>query len=177
MTEAQNELGRVSSLKAEALGQPGSRRFRLLVEARAGGSAMLWLEKQQLFNLGVAIKRIIATVEQQRRTRPRSTAPPARLGDTSSVGRTSVELQVGRMAIGYDDGAALYIIAGYAMESEEDAVPVVSLVAAAEQIDSLADEAFAVCAAGRPPCPLCGAPVGPEPHVCPRHNGHRMPEA
>jgi len=29
-----------------------------------------------------------------------------------------------------------------------------------------------VVAAGRPPCPLCGNPLDPEGHVCPRQNGH-----
>ena len=27
-------------------------------------------------------------------------------------------------------------------------------------------------AAGRPPCPLCGAPLDPQGHICPRRNGH-----
>ncbi|MGH9041277.1 MAG: DUF3090 family protein, partial [Acidimicrobiia bacterium] len=26
--------------------------------------------------------------------------------------------------------------------------------------------------AGRPPCPLCGGPLDPEGHVCPKLNGH-----
>jgi uncharacterized repeat protein (TIGR03847 family) len=30
-----------------------------------------------------------------------------------------------------------------------------------------------VVAAGRPPCPLCGLPLDPEGHICPRQNGHR----
>ncbi len=177
MTEAQHELGRVSSLKAEAIGQPGSRHFRLAVEARNGGSAVVWLEKGQLFNLGVAIKRIIATVEEQGRAGTRGSANPEILGDPSSGGSSAMEFQVGRMSIGYDEGTALFIILGYDTETEDDAIPSVSLVATSDQIDSLADEAFAVCAAGRSNCPLCGAPMGPEAHVCPRHNGHKMPEA
>jgi hypothetical protein len=28
---------------------------------------------------------------------------------------------------------------------------------------------------GRPPCPLCGYPLDPEGHACPRTNGHRAP--
>ena len=28
-----------------------------------------------------------------------------------------------------------------------------------------------VVAAGRPPCPLCGAPLDPQGHICPRRNG------
>jgi uncharacterized repeat protein (TIGR03847 family) len=177
MTEAQHEMGRVSNLKAEAIGQPGSRHFRLTVEARNGGSAVVWLEKGQLFNLAVAIKRIIATVEEQGRAGTGGVADAESLGSSSYLGSNSMEFQVGKMAIGYDNRAVLYIIAGYDTETEEDAIPVVSLVATGDQIDSLADGAFAVCAAGRPNCPLCGAPMGQEAHVCPRHNGHKMPEA
>ena len=29
--------------------------------------------------------------------------------------------------------------------------------------------------AGRPPCPLCGLPLDPKGHDCPRTNGHRPP--
>jgi uncharacterized repeat protein (TIGR03847 family) len=32
--------------------------------------------------------------------------------------------------------------------------------------------ALRVLAAGRPPCPLCGQPLDPQGHICPRRNGH-----
>jgi uncharacterized repeat protein (TIGR03847 family) len=35
------------------------------------------------------------------------------------------------------------------------------------------DRARRVISAGRPPCPLCGLPLDPEGHVCPRQNGYR----
>ena len=34
--------------------------------------------------------------------------------------------------------------------------------------------ALRVVAAGRPPCPLCGQPLDPQGHLCPRRNGHRL---
>jgi uncharacterized repeat protein (TIGR03847 family) len=34
------------------------------------------------------------------------------------------------------------------------------------------DRAKRVVAAGRPPCPLCGQPLDPAGHLCPRHNGY-----
>ena len=38
------------------------------------------------------------------------------------------------------------------------------------------ERARRVIAAGRPPCPLCGQPLDPSGHVCPRQNGyHRSP--
>jgi uncharacterized repeat protein (TIGR03847 family) len=38
---------------------------------------------------------------------------------------------------------------------------------------AFAKRALRVVAAGRPPCPLCGNPLDPQGHVCPRQNGHR----
>jgi uncharacterized repeat protein (TIGR03847 family) len=35
-----------------------------------------------------------------------------------------------------------------------------------------ASGALEVVRAGRPPCPLCGAPLDPTGHFCPRRNGH-----
>ena len=37
---------------------------------------------------------------------------------------------------------------------------------------AFAKRALRVVAAGRPPCPLCGNPLDPEGHICPRQNGH-----
>jgi uncharacterized repeat protein (TIGR03847 family) len=34
--------------------------------------------------------------------------------------------------------------------------------------------AMRVLAAGRPPCPLCGQPLDPQGHLCPRRNGHLL---
>ena len=34
--------------------------------------------------------------------------------------------------------------------------------------------ALRVLAAGRPPCPLCGEPLDPQGHLCPRRNGHLL---
>ncbi len=34
------------------------------------------------------------------------------------------------------------------------------------------NRALSVVAAGRPPCPLCGQPLDPQGHICPRRNGH-----
>jgi uncharacterized repeat protein (TIGR03847 family) len=43
------------------------------------------------------------------------------------------------------------------------------------QVAAFVTHARELVAAGRPPCPLCGGPLDPEGHVCPRTNGHRKP--
>lgn len=37
-----------------------------------------------------------------------------------------------------------------------------------------ADGAMALVNAGRPPCPLCGRPLDPQGHICPRRNGQYL---
>jgi uncharacterized repeat protein (TIGR03847 family) len=44
-----------------------------------------------------------------------------------------------------------------------------------EQAAALAIRATELVEAGRPPCPLCGYPLDPRGHACPRTNGHSAP--
>lgn len=44
-----------------------------------------------------------------------------------------------------------------------------------EQASAFAIRATSLVVAGRPPCPLCGYPLDPDGHACPRTNGHRPP--
>jgi uncharacterized repeat protein (TIGR03847 family) len=43
---------------------------------------------------------------------------------------------------------------------------------AAAQARAMAARGSAAVESGRPPCPLCGGPLDPSGHVCPRLNGH-----
>lgn len=54
---------------------------------------------------------------------------------------------------------------------DERSVLVVRLVGAMAR--AFVVRALAVVSAGRPPCPLCGQPLDPEGHICPRQNGYR----
>ena len=160
------DLGLCTSIHAESIGQPGQRFFRLHAEAERG-SAMLWLEKEELFDLAMAIKRLVDKEPSEPAGRA-YVAPGHRVVDH--------ELKVSSLAIGFDDEARDYVL--LVTSSEEQAQASTSNELALridrEQLDQLADEAFLVCASGRPRCPLCGAPVNEdEAHVCPRSNGHR----
>ena len=39
---------------------------------------------------------------------------------------------------------------------------------------SFVERAVRVLGSGRPPCPLCGQPLDPQGHLCPRRNGHLL---
>jgi uncharacterized repeat protein (TIGR03847 family) len=61
-------------------------------------------------------------------------------------------------------------------EDEEEEEGMVARVALSpEQAAAFAIRATRLVEAGRPPCPLCGFPLDPSGHNCPRANGHRPP--
>jgi uncharacterized repeat protein (TIGR03847 family) len=55
-------------------------------------------------------------------------------------------------------------------EEERDVLRVRISAASARAFVARAER---VVAAGRPPCPLCGLPLDPAGHICPRQNGYR----
>jgi uncharacterized repeat protein (TIGR03847 family) len=61
-----------------------------------------------------------------------------------------------------------------AAESEDDGV-VARVSVTREQASAFAIRATLLVESGRPPCPLCGLPLDPSGHDCPRTNGHRPP--
>jgi uncharacterized repeat protein (TIGR03847 family) len=61
------------------------------------------------------------------------------------------------------------------LEPESGAGESVRLAMTREQAAALAIRGTELVEAGRPPCPLCGYPLDPRGHVCPRTNGHRPP--
>ena len=175
MTDSTHEMGRVARLKADAVGQPGSRRFRLLVESQSGQAGVVWMEKEQLFNLGIALKRLIAELEQEGMGRRVEEAPDPKGEDATlpvTEASPEVEFEAARIAVGYDRDTALFNITAYDTDEADLPGNELSLEATQQEVDALADESFEVCAAGRPRCRLCGAPMDPEGHVCPKHNGH-----
>ena len=170
--EAHYDIGLVEVVKPEALGEPGQRRFRLLLEG-PGGNACLWLEKELLFQLSLAIQQLMATLSSGGASEgiPRREPGPGLQNDTS------VEFRVAGLSLGHEPEEDLFLIEAESREEEdeddEDGDTVLSFWTSRPQLESLAEEAQVVCAAGRPLCPVCNAPMGPEPHVCPRGNGHR----
>ena len=168
MADAKHDFGLVDAVKAEALGEPGQRRFRLLLEG-PGGSACLWLEKDQLFQLSVVIRQMLATLFSQESPEDRTHAEPGPSGPHP----TSLEFDVGNLSLGHDPDGDLFLIEAHDREDEQQEEALLGFWASRSQLEDLADEAQVVCAAGRPLCPLCNAPMGPEAHVCARSNGHR----
>jgi len=55
---------------------------------------------------------------------------------------------------------------------DDDGPDVLRVRLTADTARSFVERAARIVASGRPPCPLCGQPLDPQGHICPRRNGH-----
>jgi uncharacterized repeat protein (TIGR03847 family) len=156
---ARHDIGVCAILQAEAVGPPGQRRFRLRASGEHG-SVLLWLEKEELSELALTVKRMLRTP-----VKPAFAATTLIADDET---RPDFEAQVTRLALGYDRTADRYMLLAQLSDDEDDAIV---LWAERDLLDRMADQAFEVRDAGRPRCPLCAALLQEgRRHVCPRAN-------
>jgi uncharacterized repeat protein (TIGR03847 family) len=159
------DFGRVEALEPQAIGEPGQRTFRLRVRSDRE-CASLWLEKEQLAQLTVAFRQLIA--------RAGLDARPTQAADSASFPEEAdVDFSIRRLGIGYDEDRRLVVLFAYATDEESDnEPPTFSCQVSPGQCLGFAERAEAVISAGRPLCFLCGAPIEPGNHRCVRTNGH-----
>src|SRR5260370_24780777 len=106
------DLGRVDMVGAEAIGQPGQRRFRIFVLVRAT-SVPIWMEKEHLHTLSIALDRILAQLSEGQILRVEPQAhplPPPEGAPANSPAKPDFELQVGQPRISYDERRDLLIL-------------------------------------------------------------------
>lgn len=150
---------------AGAVGPPGERVFYL--QAReAGHLASLKLEKQQVAALADYLADQLADAPDV------GPLPPL---DLDLVEPAVPEWIVGPLGIAYDDDVDRFILVAEELVDEDDAEQGIQPATARfrlrrEQVAAFVAHARSLVAAGRPPCILCGQPVDPAGHACPRYN-------
>ena len=169
--QAHHRFGTISSIRAEAIGEPGDRTFRLLLHAGAA-IANLWLEKEQLYQLAVYIQEVCATLSPKNPQEVQESPEEPWPGDA-----TEVEFKVGKLALAHDPATNAFLVLVHNTEAEEGAPADLSFWITLDKAQEVSQDALKVCAAGRPRCFLCGQPINPEGHMCVRSNGHRDLEA
>lgn len=162
-------FGPLDYITAEAIGQPGQRRFRLRAMNEKGETATLWLEKEQLAALGDAIENVLKDADFRYLPGPPddpSTVPVFPL-------KTTVELRLAQLSMGIDaEGRRVVLIGADGPDASADTSAVTMNFDYARSYE-LRRTIISVLAAGRPACPLCTAPMDPAGHVCVRTNGHQ----
>ena len=167
MSEPQFDFGPALSIDAEAVGQPGQRRFRILVRS-SRQSASIWMEKEQLAALGRALAEFIQRLDKER---PKNDPDVEPLDFPSSF---DIEMQVGQIGLGYVEDDDMFSIQTQGLLlAADNAEGAFRCLLSRGQSRFLSRKIEQVAAAGRPNCPLCGGPLDPGGHTCPRANGHR----
>jgi uncharacterized repeat protein (TIGR03847 family) len=186
---------------AGTVGEPGERTFYL--QATGGGRTIsVSLEKIQVQALAEKLEELLDEVRRRQGPgSPVPAIAPPDLEDVAPLEvPIDEEFRVGTLALAWDDDGDAVLIEAQSMEPEpldpesldpetldpDPLNPAAGGGAGTEftgdllrvRITPAAARAFAlrarrVVAAGRPPCPLCGNPLDPAGHICPRHNGHR----
>lgn len=167
---------------AGTVGQPGERTFFLQASGQ-GRTTSVSLEKVQV---AVLAERLEELLDEVKRRGAGDVPPPLTrsLEDTAPLDApVEDEFRVGTMGLAWDGDREQVVVEALAQTEEETEVEPLSdseegpdtlrVRMSAEQARSFIARAQRVVAAGRPPCPLCGLPLDPEGHVCPRQNGHR----
>ncbi|MEV6346381.1 DUF3090 domain-containing protein [Actinoplanes sp. NPDC051851] len=184
---------------AGTVGEPGDRTFFL--QARGGGRVIsVALEKVQVSLLAEKLEELL--LEANKRFGVTMPDAPVLSGHDNEPLDTPVdeEFRVGTLGLAFDvDTGTVVIEAIEAGEPEvelssdpldddeddgddddededddepDDDLDRLRVRLTPEATRAFIDRARRVVAAGRPPCPLCGQPLDPAGHLCPRHNGY-----
>jgi uncharacterized repeat protein (TIGR03847 family) len=179
---------------AGTVGEPGDRTFFL--QARGGGRVVsVALEKVQVSLLAEKLEELLT--EAARRFGVELPDPPALAVNDNEPLDTPVdeEFRVGTLGLAFDVDTSTVVIEaieageadteaelgtddeeGMSADDEDDEpdddLDRLRVRLTPEATRAFIDRARRVVAAGRPPCPLCGQPLDPAGHLCPRHNGY-----
>ncbi len=156
-----------------SVGEPGKRTF--YIQARKGQRQItLRCEKAHLVLLIAGIEQILLIVAEG----DLDTIP-----DPDPVLETGMALElpldpvfhVGQINLGYDPVTERLVLIFYELLDEESkALPSVARFwITLPQARALAIRCKEVVEAGRPICVMCGEPIDPDGHFCPRKNGHK----
>jgi uncharacterized repeat protein (TIGR03847 family) len=169
MERAEHDFGRALAVDAEAIGEPGHRRFRLLLRS-SSSSACIWMEKEQLAGIAAWFEETLDRLDKERPS-DEADVEPLPFGAIFAL-----EFQAAQIGLGYVEDEDVFALHAFDAEryEEEDAEkePTLRCFLTRGQCRTLTRKIAEVVAAGRPICPLCERPMDPGGHTCPRGNGH-----
>lgn len=170
---------RPSRFIAGTVGEPGDRTFFL--QATDGTRVVtVALEKQQVAVLADRLEQLLDEVAIAT-----GTAAETAGTDTGALELPiDEEFRVSAMGLAWDQTSGVVVIEAQApvedaavaeqtlLEDGEEGPDALRVRIEPAHARAFVERARRVIAAGRPPCPLCGQPLDPSGHVCPRQNGY-----
>jgi uncharacterized repeat protein (TIGR03847 family) len=158
------DLSAPDRITVGTVGEVGDRLF--LLQCRQGSILLtLKIEKQQVAVVADYLARIV-------KDQPRPGHLPDELGLEDP---TEPAWVVGTIGVSYEEAEDRVILVIEELVPEDETGAIARLSISREQAAGFAIQATRLVESGRPPCPLCGSPLDPSGHECPRTNGHRPP--
>ena len=158
------DLGDLDRFTVGTVGPVGRRIF--LLQCRSGAVTLtVKVEKQQVAVLAEYLVRLLGDL-------PRPDEVPDDM-DLDDV--TEPRWVVGTLGVSYDEDNDRIVLVAEELVAEGEDGDVARCSVTRAQAAAFAIRATGLVEAGRPPCPMCGLPLDPAGHECPRTNGHRPP--
>ena len=167
------DLKPVDRITADAIGEPGKRVFYL--QARQGSRLVTVIcEKEHVAALALAVDHVLLSMADNDADAVVEPDPVLHRGMDLEY-PLEPAFRAGRVNLGFDQASQdLVVIAYEGIDEEDDAIPSVARFwATPAQMRAFSIHGQQVVAAGRPICAMCGEPMEPQGHFCPRKNGHR----
>jgi uncharacterized repeat protein (TIGR03847 family) len=146
------------------VGPVGRRLF--LIQCRQGDTLLtVKVEKQQVGAMADLLARVVK--DEQR---------PGHLPDDQELEEpTDPAWAVGTVGVSFDEAEDRVVLVIEELVPEDTVGAIARVSISREQAAAFTIQATRLIESGRPPCPLCGSPLDPSGHECPRTNGHRPP--
>ena len=158
------DLSSPERITVGTVGEVGNRLF--LLQCRQGPILLtLKIEKQQVAVVADYLARIVRDQER-----------PGHLPEELELEEPAEPAwAVGTVGVSYDQIEDRVILVIEELVAEDETGAIARLSISREQAADFSIQATRLVESGRPPCPLCGSPLDPSGHECPRTNGHRPP--
>jgi uncharacterized repeat protein (TIGR03847 family) len=163
-------LDPVSFITIGTQGRPGERTFYLQATQR-GNTVSLVIEKEHAIALAASIGRLLASVGADADLDAHDPSGSR----MSLLEPLEAAFRVSELGLGVDEENEHVILVAHEGTTDSPGRSA-RFTASFDQMQALSSHALHVVKQGRPLCPLCGNPIGPESHFCPRANGHIKPE-
>jgi uncharacterized repeat protein (TIGR03847 family) len=168
---------------AGTVGDPGERAFYLQAADDSRTISVL-LEKQQVSVLSERIGTLLEEVQRRFGAEVPEAVPDDHVDTAPLETPVEEEFRVGTMGLGWDAESRAVVVELLAVTEEEvdeavvlddteEGPDAVRVFLTPLEARAFAERAERVVSAGRKLCPLCGEPLDPDGHICPRQNGYR----
>lgn len=157
------EIDPAEHVAVGAVGRPGQRAFFIQARASLRNLTML-VEKAQVAALA---QRAVELLDGE------EVGPPEAAAEL--IEPVEPDWRAGQLGIGLDGARHMAVLVAQEAAADDGTDPETLATARIwirpAQMLALANRGLELVAAGRPLCPVCGQPMDPEGHSCPRRNG------